>query len=233
MILNHLLRINMKKLLIYISFTTLINQAYSQIGPNDANALLGLPTATDLTEINNISTPQIGATVYNLADDEIYRFTSTGWQIDSDNQTAQEVPLVTNVDVNGVPTDPTPVNETNLEEVVQAIAPITSKAGRVFYPPSIEIDASTNGTFMVNLYDQYTAQFNGAGLVASSTDGGTTFAPEIPVYAATELYYYVTFADPAVFGTITIDGNTGEMTYQIIGQPTDFNSLINVVFVVK
>lgn len=56
----------------------------------------------------------------------------------------------------------------------------------------------------------------------------------MPTYTRTELYYYVTFADPAVFntGTMAIDAN-GNLSYTIIGQPADFNSLINVVFVVK
>ncbi|WP_344924355.1 hypothetical protein [Aquimarina addita] len=147
----------------------------------------------------------------------------------TDDQNAQEVPLVTDVDVDegGVAS---PTLETTVEEVVQAIAPITSKAARVFYPPSIEVDASTNGTFTINLYDQYTAQFSSP--VASSVDGGVT-APPIPVYGVTDLYYYVTFADPSVFGAISINGTTGVMTYTIVGQPVDYNTLINVVFVVK
>jgi len=151
--------------------------------------------------------------------------------IGTDDQNASEVPLVSNIDVNGVPTDPTPVNETNVEEVIQAIAPITSKAGRVFYPPSIAIDASVNGTFSINLYDEYVAQHTGVGIVRSISGG--VFAPDIPIYNADELYYYVTFADSGVFNNISINGDTGLMTFDIVGQPTDSNSLINVVFVVK
>ena len=112
--------------------------------------------------------------------------------------------------------------------MVQAIAPITSRAARVFYPPSIAIDASTNGTFALDLYNEYTAQF--ASPVVRSTGAPNA----IPTYAATDLYYYVTLADSSVFdtGTMFIDGN-GVLTYTIIGQPTDLNALINVVFVVK
>lgn len=220
----------MKKLLLYILFLVLGNQIYSQI---DANSLMGLPTATNLAEINAILNPQVGSVVFNLADEEIYRYTgvTNGWQLSADDQNASEVPLVTNVDVNGVPTDITPVNETNLEAAIQAIAPITSKAARIFYPPSIEIDASVNGTFTVNLYTMYTAQFNNPTAVSVGAPA------TVPQYlTATDLYYYVTFADPLVFdttpGNMTITSD-GMLTYTIVGQPVDFNTLINVVFVVK
>ena len=114
-----------------------------------------------------------------------------------------------------------------MEESLSAITPITSGAARIFYPPSIAIDASTNGTgFTVDLYAQYIAQF-GSPAVAS------TGAPAaVPTYAASDLYYYVTLADPAVFANMSIDAN-GVLTYDIIGQPSDYNSLINVVFVVR
>jgi len=70
---------------------------------------------------------------------------------------------------------------------------------------------------------------------------GSAGAPAaVPTYAANELYYYVTFADPTVFDTTSTSGPTemtidadGMLTYTIIGQPADFNALINVVFVVK
>ncbi|WP_297761533.1 hypothetical protein, partial [uncultured Muriicola sp.] len=145
----------------------------------------------------------------------------------TDDQYDDEVLLRTPIDVDegGVGS---PTNETTVEEVIQAIAPITSKAARIFYPPSIAVDASTNGSFSIDLYAQYTAQF-GTPTVASA---GAPAA--VPTYGATELYYYVTYADPTVFNTATmaIDGN-GVLSYDIIGQPSDYNSLINVVFVVK
>ncbi|MEO0526581.1 MAG: collagen-like protein, partial [Bacteroidota bacterium] len=151
----------------------------------------------------------------------------------SDDQFDDEVPLRTPIDVDeGGESSPT--NETNVQEVIQAIAPITSKAARIFYPPSIAVDASTNGTFTVNLYTEYIDQF-GTPTVASAGAPGA-----VPTYGATELYYYVTFADPLVFDTTSTSGPTqmridanGVLTYTIIGQPADYNSLINVVFVVK
>lgn len=190
----------------------------------DANSVMGTPTATT-AEMSAIVGPNIGSILYNTDDDSIYRYTTSGWVKNTDDQYDDEVPLRTPIDVNegGVGS---PTNETNVEEIIQAIAPITSKAARVFYPPSIAIDASTNGSFSVNLYTQYTAQF------ATPTAASTGAPATVPSYGATELYYYVTYADPAVFANLSIDGN-GVLSYDIIGQPSDYNSLINVVFVVK
>ncbi len=218
----------MKKLPLLILFLALMNQAFAQIGPNDANALMGLPTATNLAEINAILNPQIGSVVYNLGDEEIYRYTgpTNGWQRATDDQTDAEVLLAIPLDVDEDAVT-TPTNETNLQEVVQAIAPITSKAGRVFFPPSIEIDASAivnNQT--IDLYALYRAQY--ATPVISSPSAPNT----IPIYEANELYYYVTFADPIVFNIDSLS-DAGVLQYDILSIPTDDNTLINVVFVVR
>jgi hypothetical protein len=206
----------------YIVFFLLLTVTVSaQI---DANSVMGMPTA-DTGEMNAIASPNIGSVLFNIDDQEIYRYTTSGWVISTDDQYDDEVTLRTPIDVNegGVGS---PTNETNVEEIIQAIAPITSKAARVFYPPSIAIDASTNGSFSVNLYTQYTAQFATPAVASAGAPAA------VPSYAANELYYYVTYADTAVFASMSIDGN-GVLSYDIIGQPADYNSLINVVFVVK
>ncbi|WP_289061950.1 hypothetical protein [uncultured Zobellia sp.] len=147
----------------------------------------------------------------------------------TDDQYDDEVPLRVAIDVDDAGKNAAQgyVEETNVQEVIQAIAPITSKAARIFYPPSIEVDASTNGTGRtIDLHAQYVAQF-GSPMVASAS------APAaIPTYANTELYYYVTFYDTAVFDNVSVNAS-GIMTYDVIGQPASYNSLINVVFVVK
>ncbi|MET7030702.1 beta strand repeat-containing protein, partial [Sediminicola luteus] len=141
----------------------------------------------------------------------------------TDDQTAAEVNVVTPVDVDGDGT-----TEATVEDVIQDIAPIVSKAARIFYPPSIAVDASTNGTFTIDLYAQYIAQYG------SPTVGSAGAPAALPTYTAAELYYYVTYADPTVFNTGTMSiAADGKLTYTIIGQPSDYNSLINVVFVVK
>ncbi|MAU16846.1 MAG: hypothetical protein CMH46_15060, partial [Muricauda sp.] len=140
----------------------------------------------------------------------------------TDNQDASEVDLGTSVDVNGDGT-----SESTVEDAIQAMSPIVSKAARIFYPPSIAIDASTNGTGRtINLYSQYLAQYGSPSVRSAGAPAA------IPTYSATELYYYVTYADPTVFDNMSIDAN-GVLTYDIIGQPADYNALINVVFVVK
>jgi hypothetical protein len=123
-----------------------------------------------------------------------------------------------------------PTDETTVQEVIEAIAPITSKSARIFYPPSIAVDASTNGVgFTINLYQQYLDQY---GMSLPSSVASTGAPAAIPTYTAAELYYYITYYDPTVFANVTIDAS-GVMTYDLIGQPADYNSLINVVFVVK
>ncbi|TXJ99377.1 hypothetical protein FQ019_18440 [Flagellimonas aequoris] len=129
---------------------------------------------------------------------------------------------MTNIDVDGDGT-----TEDTVDSAMADITKVTAKSARIFYPPSIAIDASSNGTGLtVNLYSQYVAQY-GTPAVAS------TGAPAaLPTYAATDLYYYVTYADPSVFANMSINAS-GVLTYDIIGQPADYNALINVVFVVK
>ncbi len=213
--------------------------SFSQI---EAEALMGIPSVTQ-AEMLGVLTPYVGLMVFNTDAQKIYMYTTSGWQReDEDNQNALEVLLVDPVDVDGDGFGiPPPISdpgggggpppsgaEFNVEDVVQAIAPITSIAARIFYPPSIEIDASTNGTFTKDLYAAYTAQF-GSPVVNSFASPSA-----IPTYQANELYYYVTYADTTVFDTATmnIDAN-GVLTYTVISQPTNLNALINVVFVVK
>ncbi|WP_212748446.1 hypothetical protein, partial [Maribacter algarum] len=107
------------------------------------------------------------------------------------------------------------------------------KASKVFYPPSITVDASTTGIKNIDLYDEYLTQF-------SMPTVGSTGAPlAVPFYGPTDLYYYVTYADPTVFETDIGDPNfptidaDGNLTIEVENIPTDYNTLINVVFVVK
>lgn len=110
------------------------------------------------------------------------------------------------------------------------IAP--TKAARVFYPPSIEIPASTIGAQTpIDLYQMYRDQFTSPIAQSDAT-------ASIPFYERDELYYFVTDADPDVFGDGTnVTGmtisSTGILNYTVSSTPTDDNTIINVVFVVK
>jgi hypothetical protein len=104
------------------------------------------------------------------------------------------------------------------------------KASKVFYPPSIAIDASAvvnNQT--VDLYQEYLNQFGGTAPNFMASAGAPA---TVPTYSRTELYYYVTFADPLVLHIDNINAS-GVLLYDVVGTPLDYNSLINVVFVVK
>ena len=213
----------MKHTLFTLIFLMLTMTATAQI---DAFSVTGTPTATT-AEMNAILSPlpNIGSVLYNTDDDAIYRYTSTGWQKNTDDQYDDEVLLRNNVDVNegGIGS---PTLETTVKEVIDAIAPITSKAARVFYPPSIAIDASILGSGSVNLYTQYTAQF------ATPAVKNPLAPAVIPTYAANELNYYITYYDTNVFSGVSVS-DTGVMLYTVDAPPADYNSLINVVFVVK
>ena len=190
----------------------------------DAGSLMGIPTATT-TEMNNITGANVGGCLYNTDENALYYYTGSVWTRATDDQTASEVDSDTPVDVDGDGN-----TEATVEDVIQDIAPITSKAARIFYPPSIAIDASSTGTDSVDLYQEYIDQF-GSPVVSSE-------ATAIPTYGRTELAYYVTYADPSVFGNGTSVQNmsintNGVLSYEIFNPPADYNSLINVVFVVK
>ncbi|SHK46899.1 hypothetical protein SAMN04488007_3185, partial [Maribacter aquivivus] len=101
------------------------------------------------------------------------------------------------------------------------------KSSKIFYPPSIEVDVATTGTGRtIDLYAEYIDQYGTPDVVSAGAPAA------IPTYANTELYYYVTHYDDTVFDNVNVSA-TGVMTYDVIAAPTDYNTLINVVFVVK
>ncbi|WP_299001304.1 hypothetical protein [uncultured Tenacibaculum sp.] len=105
---------------------------------------------------------------------------------------------------------------------------------RIFYPPSLALPMPSviNGTDNVgmtyNLHSDYSNQFS----LPAATSAKSTSAPDLPIYAANQLWYYVTYFDPSIFQDISIS-DTGVMTYTVKALPTDDNTIINVVFVVK
>lgn len=107
-----------------------------------------------------------------------------------------------------------------------------NKAVKFFYMPSITFDTSVDVTGATkNLYEEYEKQFS---LPVGGNHAKSTNAPAngIPYFASpTDLYYYVTDYDPAVFSNIVIT-DEGIMTYNVTAAATDC-TLINIVFVVK
>lgn len=100
----------------------------------------------------------------------------------------------------------------------------TEPATRFFYLPSINLDV-TEGSHQVNLYNEYTAQFQN---VAVKSTGAPS---NIPVFAANELYYYVTAYDTDVLSALSIT-SAGVLSYTSAGNASEC-SFINVVLVVK
>lgn len=100
-----------------------------------------------------------------------------------------------------------------------------------FYMPSISIDASTEVTNKtINLYDEYKKQFTGANTTTFARSvGAPAQAPFFPL--ASNLYYYITYYDNQIIKVNSIDAN-GVLNYDILKE-SDFDSFMNVVFVVK
>ena len=114
---------------------------------------------------------------------------------------------------------------------------------KFFYMPSIvlPVDSSdptyfngADGAFYINLYSEYKKQFDSLTspniFPVYSTGAPTT----LPIYTASELYYYVTYYDNAVFYDVSIDA-TGMLKYRLVANPPNITekSFMNIVFVVK
>ena len=100
-------------------------------------------------------------------------------------------------------------------------------SSKIFYPPALVIDVSTTGNGRtLDLHQEYVNLYGTPAVVSS---GAPT---AIPNYGETELYYYVTDYDTAVFSDLSITA-TGVLTYDVDTVPTDNCAVFNVVFVVK
>jgi len=99
-----------------------------------------------------------------------------------------------------------------------------------FYMPSIPIKTSETLTGQtIDLYNEYKKQFSGASGNFAKSEDAPAMIPYFP--NSTDLYYYVTDFDPAVF-SITGITNEGVMTYNVTAAATDY-TFINIVFVLK
>ena len=114
---------------------------------------------------------------------------------------------------------------------------------RWFYMPSIVIDVTTSGTFSRDLHLEYKKQFadtDDASTPTNSPTAGTTLVksdmnapnPFNKIYAANELYFYVTGYDAAVFSNLSIT-SAGVLTYTVNAANVTGATYMNIVFVIK
>ena len=112
-----------------------------------------------------------------------------------------------------------------------------------FYMPSIVIDVTASGIFQRDLYLEYKKQFadtDDASTPPNSPTAGTALVksdadapnPLTRIYAAEELYYYVTGYDATVFSNLSIT-STGVLTYTVNSDNVSDATYMNIVFVVK
>jgi hypothetical protein len=96
-----------------------------------------------------------------------------------------------------------------------------------FYMPSVSFNTSVVGTgFTKDLYDLYKSQFQAPVVKSPSAPVSVPYLP-----GPTDVYYYITYYDPAVFANVSINDN-GVMTYDVISAASDC-SYINIIFVLK
>ena len=108
-----------------------------------------------------------------------------------------------------------------------------------FYMPSIILPVDTSDpaynsgsqSFTVDLYAKYKDQFT---LTATSSPVKSPNATTpLPLYAKTELEYFVTYYDNAVFSSVSVDNN-GVMTYKLVSSPVfSEKTYMNIIFQVK
>ena len=103
----------------------------------------------------------------------------------------------------------------------------TAQNTRWFYAPSVSVDASAEVMdATIDLYQEYASQFSAPSVRSPG-------APDaLPLYQASDLYYYVTTFDDQVIDNISINA-AGVMEYDIIDVPFDNYTIINIVFVIK
>ena len=113
----------------------------------------------------------------------------------------------------------------------QQMVTTDNKAVKFFYMPTISFDTGVLGapSEPKDLYAEYVKQFSMTNPNSVKSIGAPDTIPHYP--EATDLYYYVTDYDPAVFRGIEITAD-GKMTYEVIGTGTP-TSIMNIVFVVK
>ena len=213
----------MSKIGVLIIFFLISGYAFSQTAVTlEDQCNCEVLSGTDITVAGAISPTgaDIGDIYVNTNTGTMYFWDGDSWELTSSNN--KTISLSTPIDMDG-----DGVTETTVENVIKDMEQVASKSARIFYPPSIEIDASTIGTSLtVDLYLQYTNQYTTPTVASSGAPSS------IPTYVADDLYYYVTHYNTDVFTNVSVD-KSGMMTYDVIAPPLTYNSLINVVFVVK
>lgn len=106
---------------------------------------------------------------------------------------------------------------------------------KFFYMPSIMLPVDpgdpcscySNGIFTINLHTKYSEQF---GTPKAKSQYASN---SLPVYSATEVNYYITYYDTAVFSDVNVSA-TGVLTYKIVANPSiSEKSFMNIVFEVR
>jgi len=106
-----------------------------------------------------------------------------------------------------------------------------------FYLPSFNLDISTPGPKIVDLFNIVDTQLQNStsGVVASygyTYPAAGVIKKVATKYVATDLAYVVTYYDNTIINNITI-ANDGIMSYNVLNTTAGVNSYINIICIVK
>jgi hypothetical protein len=172
------------------------------VAATDKGVLLPRVALTSPTDVATITKPSTGLLVYN---------TGTG-------EDANKVKFTTKGYMYWNGTE---------WRLIDNVSSATPQVNNWFYMPPIAFatDQDKKGE-VKDLYSLYKAQF---ATPTFKSNGAPASIPYIP--AADQLYYYITYADPAVFKINSIS-DQGIMNYDVTAAATEA-SFINIVFVLK
>lgn len=215
---------DLQKYKVNVTFPTAPDGSETKISQGPNVTITGNGTTATPYQISSTNTDNQNLT-YTTATKKLSIERGNEVDLSSLDTNSKSVVTAANTNVVVTPT-PTPATDT-----ITYAVDVKNAMPKFFYMPSIIIDTSVvdvNVVKTVNLYTQYTGQFN----VTNTAFRSTSAPAQIPILpAATDLHYYVTYHDAA---SIEITGITdqGVMSYKVLGN-TNSLSFVNIVFVIK
>ena len=190
---------------------------FPRVDRQRAQSMTSIPVST-MIYVNDVSTGTQTGPAANMDTTGYYYYNGTLW-VKTENITT-----LTN-NSNGTFTY---VSENGTGTVINAVMP------KFFYMPSIVLPTDTSdpaydaasGGFTLNLYQLYASQFTTPVMKSSTTSA-------LPVLLSTDLDYFVTYSDAAVFNIVSLDAS-GILKYKLqTGFVVSEKTYMNVVLKVK
>ncbi|WP_412850772.1 hypothetical protein ACL0VS_01120 [Chryseobacterium sp. PMSZPI] len=190
---------------------------FPRVDRQRAQSMTSIPVST-MIYVNDVSTGAQTGPAANIDTTGYYYYNGTLWV------KTETITTLTNNN-NGTFTY---VSENGTGTVINAVMP------KFFYMPSIVLPTDTSdpaydsgtGEFTINLYQLYANQFTTPVIKSNATS-------TLPVLTSTDLDYFVTYSDSAVFNIVSLD-TSGILKYKLqAGYVVSEKTYMNVVLKVK